>query len=107
MAQVSKNGNVGGDVNVQRGGQENIGEGQRQGGVGSPITNEAYNVISALHAKLEGLEAYRKYAKDGDAQVWKNLTQVELQGVQQLVDELEKMVKEGKFRLREAGKANA
>ena len=41
-------------------------QGQEAGrGIGSPITNEAYNVITALQAKLEGLEAYRKYAKDG------------------------------------------
>lgn len=106
MAQASKNGNVG-DMNTQRG-QEGMQQGTgTEGGVGSPITNEAYNVISALHAKLEGLEAYRKYSKDGDGRVWKDLTQVELQGVQKLCDELERMVKDGKFRMREPGKANA
>ena len=30
--------------------------------VGSPISNEAYNVLTSLQSKLEGLEAYRKYA---------------------------------------------
>lgn len=78
-----------------------------QGGVGSPITNEAYNVVTALQSKLEGLEAYRKYAKDGNGQIWQELTQTELQAVSRLVDELERLVKDGKFRMREPGRANA
>lgn len=76
-------------------------------GVGSPITNEAYNIVSALHAKLEGLEAYRKYANDGRAEVWQRLCGEEIRGVQLLCDELEKLVREGGFRLREPGRANA
>ena len=75
-------------------------------GIGSPISNEAYNVISALASKLEGLEAYRKYSKDGDAQLWKKLTDVECQGVRQLCDELERIVREGKLQMREPGKAS-
>src|SRR5262249_1579817 len=35
-------------------------------GIGSPLSNDAYNLIAALHAKLEGMEAYRKFAFDGD-----------------------------------------
>lgn len=75
-------------------------------GVGSPITNEAYNVITALQAKLEGLEAYRKYSKDPGGELWQQLTQAELQGVEALVNELEKLVRDGKFRMREPGRAN-
>src|SRR3712207_1654001 len=41
-----------------------------QQGIGSPISNEAYNVLSALHAKLEGQEAYRKYQQSGGGQLW-------------------------------------
>ncbi|HVH41790.1 MAG TPA: hypothetical protein VM925_05585 [Labilithrix sp.] len=74
-------------------------------GVGSPISNEAYNVISALQSKLEGLEAYRKYSKDADAQLWQELTQAELQTVSKLVDRLEELVKAGRLRLQEPGKA--
>jgi hypothetical protein len=74
--------------------------------VGSPVTNEAYNVITALQAKLEGLEAYRKYAKDPDGQVWAKLTQIELPAVSMLIDELERLVKDGKFRMQEPGRAN-
>ena len=76
-------------------------------GVGSPITNEAYNIVKALGSKLEGLEAYRKYAKDGDAETWQRLTQVEMASVQTLCEKLEELVRDGKFRMKEPGKANA
>jgi hypothetical protein len=46
-------------------------------GVGSPISNAAYNVFSALHSKLEELEAYRKYAQDDTDQLWQQLSQAE------------------------------
>lgn len=72
-------------------------------GVGSPISNEAYNVITALQAKLEGLEAYRKYAKDGTNEVWRELTENDVQAVGTLVDELERIVKEGKLRMKDPG----
>jgi hypothetical protein len=74
--------------------------------VGSPISNEAYDIISALHAKLEGLEAYRKYANDGNGQLWQRLTQTELDGVRTLCGELERIVKEGKLQVREPGKTS-
>ena len=80
----------------------NQGQGQ---GVGSPISNEAYNVISALASKLEGLEAFRKYAQDGDTQVWQQLTQSGVQGVELLVAELERLVREGKLRTGQPGRA--
>lgn len=90
--------------------QKEQGETRTQGGesegVGSPISNEAYNVISALHAKLEGLEAYRKYSKDEDAELWRELTQLEVQTVGKLVDQLEQIVKDGKLRMQEPGKAH-
>ena len=90
--------------------QKEQGEARTQGGetqaVGSPISNEAYNVISALHAKLEGLEAYRKYAKDENAELWRELTQLEVQTVGKLVDQLEHIVKDGKLRMQEPGKAH-
>jgi hypothetical protein len=72
-------------------------EGQ-EGGIGSPISNDAYNILSALHAKLEGLEAYRKYSKDGDSEVWREMSDSDVKCVERLCDELERMVKEGRFR---------
>lgn len=98
--------NQNGNVNQQQGGQQQNNMQGQTGNVGSPITNEAYNVISALASKLEGLEAYRKYSKDGSGQIWQQLTQIEVQGVQKLVDELETLVKDGKLRMVTPGKAN-
>jgi hypothetical protein len=77
---------------------------QRQG-IGSPISNEAYNVISALHAKLEGLEAYRKYSQDGNERIWQQLSQADNQAVETLVGELERLVRENKFRMQTPGRA--
>ncbi len=79
--------------------------GQHARGVGSPISNEAYNVVSALHSKLEGLEAYRKYAQDGDSQLWRQLTEQDVQAVEALVGELERLMQEQKFRLGRPGAA--
>lgn len=75
--------------------------------VGSPITNEAYNVVSAIKEKLEGLDAYRKYAKDGDEQLWQQLTQSETQSLESLVSRLEQMVKDGKLRIQKAGSGSS
>lgn len=72
------------------------------GGIGSPISNEAYNVIAALHAKLEGLEAFRKYSQDGGA-IWQQMSQQDYQSVDMLIKELERMVREGKFRMGQPG----
>lgn len=74
-------------------------------GVGSPISNEAYNVISALAHTLEGLEAYRKYSQDGNSQVWQRLSQQDNQSVEVLVQELEQLVQGGKLRLKTPGQA--
>ena len=77
--------------------------GQGAQGVGSPISNEAYNVLTALQSKLEGLEAYRKYAQSGTTQLWQQLTQQDTQAVELLVQELEQLVRDGKLRLRQPG----
>ncbi|HEX2571356.1 MAG TPA: hypothetical protein VH877_17490 [Polyangia bacterium] len=69
-----------------------------QGDIGSPISNEAYDILAALHAKLEGLEAYRKFAQDGNQQIWKQLCDLDVQGVGVLLDQLETLVKDGKLR---------
>lgn len=76
-------------------------------GVGSPITNEAYDVLTALRSKLEGLKAYRKFAKDGNEGLWKEMTEADVKCVERLVTELEGLVKDGKFRLRQPGVGRA
>jgi hypothetical protein len=73
-------------------------------GIGSPISNEAYNVIAALQAKLEGLEAYRKYAQsDPNQQLWQQLTNLDTQAVNMLVDQLEQMAQNRQLRMRQPG----
>jgi flagellar biosynthesis chaperone FliJ len=68
------------------------------------MSNEAYNVISALQAKLEGLEAYRKYAQsDGNQQLWQQLTSLDTQAVNMLVDQLEQLAQKGQLRTRQPG----
>jgi hypothetical protein len=80
------------------------GQGMQQQNIGSPISNEVYNVIAVLHSKLEGLEAYRKYAQDGgNSQLWQYLTQADTQSVQYLMQELERFVQTGQHRLRQPG----
>ena len=73
------------------------------GEVGSPVSNEAYNVITALQAKLEGLEAYRKYTRDGSAQIWQQLMPIEMQAVDLLIGQLEQLVKNGTLRRTSGG----
>ena len=75
-----------------------------QQSIGSPISNEVYNIISVLHNKLEGLEAYRKYTQDGgNSQLWQYLAQQDTQAVQYLMQELERIVQTGQHRLRQPG----
>jgi hypothetical protein len=72
--------------------------GMMEGDVGSPISNDAYNVIACLHEKLQGLEAMRKFSKDADLENWKKISQLDMQAVGILLDQLEKMVRDGKLR---------
>jgi len=76
-------------------------------GVGSPISNRAYNVIRALASKLEGLEAFRKYARDGDSSVWADLTRADVRSVDVLLQQLEQVIQDGELRMKEPGLANA
>ena len=62
-------------------------------------------MLSTLHTKLEGLEAYRKYQQDGSQQLWQQLSQQDNQAVEMLVSELERMVQSGTFRMKQPGKA--
>ena len=64
------------------------------------VDNEVYNVIAALHSKLEGLAAYDKYEQDGSAnnQVWQQLRQQDQQAVRQLMQQLNQFAQQGKLR---------
>ncbi len=73
-------------------------------GIGSPISNDVYNLIAVLHNKMEALEAYRKYAQDGgNPQLWQYLSQGDNQAVQYLMQELERIVQTGQHRPRQPG----
>lgn len=76
---------------------------QGDSGLGSPISNEAYDVITALQAKLEGLEAYRKYARSTNATMWIELTRSDISCVERLVQSLEQLVRDDKLRMRSPG----
>jgi hypothetical protein len=80
------------------------GTGTSTQGIGSPIGNEAYNVITALQNKLEGLEAYRKYAQtDSNQQLWQQLTELDTQAVHLLTQRLEQLAQNGQLRMRQPG----
>ena len=63
------------------------------------VDNEVYDVISALHTKLEGLAAYDKYAKDGSAndQIWQELKQQDQQAARRLLQQLNQFAQQGKL----------
>jgi len=82
-----------------------VSRGRPAQGVGSPISNEAYNVITALQSKLEGMEAYRKYADNGVEHLWQRMNDMDQQAVGLLVDELERLVRDGSFRMRQPGQS--
>jgi len=74
-------------------------------GVGPSVHNDAYNVVTALQSKLEGLEAYRKYLRDGNPELWQRLSRLDQQCVVLLTNELERLVRDGKFRPQSQGSA--
>ncbi len=68
-------------------------------GIGSPVSNDVYNIIAALHNKLEGLEAYRKFAQDqgSNPQIWQQLAQLDQQCVQLLLQEINRYGQSGRL----------
>jgi hypothetical protein len=60
------------------------------GTVGSPVDNETYNLLQALTSKLEAIEAYGKYAKDGgeSARLFEKFAQQDRQDADQLLEAL-------------------
>jgi hypothetical protein len=57
---------------------------------GSPVDNATYNLIKALGEKLEAIEAYRKYEKDGGsgARIFRQLGEEDARHAEQLLDAL-------------------
>lgn len=54
------------------------------GSQGYPVDNITYDLLSALHTKLEGLEAYKKYVQDaqGDQECQQLFQQLQQQDIQ-------------------------
>jgi hypothetical protein len=71
---------------------QNQGQGAMRGNMAQPmagqggnaVDNLTYDLISVLHTKLEGLEAYKKYLQDaqGDQEALKILQQCQQQDMQ-------------------------
>jgi len=64
------------------------------------VDNEVYNVLTALTSKLEGLAAYAKYERDGQANdpIWRELRGLDEQAARRLLQQLERFAQEGKLR---------
>ena len=64
------------------------------------VDNEVYNVLKATSTKLEGLAAYNKYQRDGQAsgQLWQQLRQQDEQAVRQLLQQLEQFAQQGRLK---------
>ena len=64
------------------------------------VDNEVYNLIAALATKLQGLAAYDKYQRDGQANdpIWRELRQQDEQAARRLLQQLEQFAQQGKLR---------
>jgi hypothetical protein len=59
----------------------------------SPVDNATYDVIMALASKLEAIDTYRKYEKDGGASdLWKQMAQDDRRHAERLMDELRRQL---------------
>ena len=66
------------------------------------VDNEVYNLITAISSKLEGIAAYQKYERDGQANdsLWRELRQQDEQAVRRLLQQLEQFAQQGKLQAR-------
>jgi hypothetical protein len=55
---------------------------------GSPVDNATYNLLQALVSKLEAIEAYGKYERDGDQAVFARLAEDDRRHVEDLLGAL-------------------
>ena len=64
------------------------------------VDNEVYNLLMATASKLEGLAAYDKYERDGQANdpLWRELRGQDEQAVRRLMGQLERFAQEGRLR---------
>jgi len=60
------------------------------GTAGSPVDDPTYNVLMALASKLEAIDTYRKYGKDGGSGIWQRLADEDRKHAEMLLDELKR-----------------
>jgi len=70
------------------------------------ISDTTFDVITALQSKLEAVAVYEQYIEDfedaGDAhgkQIFEEIRRVDEQHAEQLAGELERLIRDGKFRM--------
>ena len=54
----------------------------------SPVDNATYNLLQALVSKLEAIEAYGKYERDGDGEIFRDMAADERRQAERLLDAL-------------------
>jgi hypothetical protein len=68
------------------------------GGMGSasyPVDNATYNLLQSATSALESMEAYSKYAKDGDRELFEQLSRDSKRHAEQLLDALRSRLGDG------------
>ena len=71
----------------------------------SPVSDDAYNVITVLQSKLEAIEVYREFSQDGHMDLWRQLAEQDMHTIDMLLDQLEQMVQRGELRSRSSRRA--
>ena len=70
---------------------------------GSPVDNPTYNLLQALVSKLEAIEAYSKYERDGDGEIFRELAEDDRRHAEQLVAALGERLGSGGMGSRSGG----
>ncbi len=57
-----------------------------------PVDNKTYDLMQTLVSKLEALEAYQKYEKDGVPHIFQKMYEDDSRHARELLDELRQML---------------
>ena len=70
-----------------------------------PLSDLSYDILTSLQSKLEALDVYEQFiddceeaGEDGCRQLFEEMRQDDERHVERLTSELERLVREGKFR---------
>jgi len=61
----------------------------------SPVDNPTYNLLQALVSKLEAIEAYGRYERDGDQDLFRELAEDERRHAERLLQTLRRRLGAG------------